>query len=235
MDLVKRLQNIFWTLCDRINPPAKFKVGGTEFEIYSSSIKGYFPAEVAFRTEKEVYKDMLSEAEEKDVFYDVGANTGFYSCLMGLKDLSVCSFEPNPFTYPELRQNLERNDADGFKVLELAVSDEEGEALFESTNSPIGRAALSSEDSETAVEVEKATIDSLDLPEPDIIKIDIEGHELEALRGMKSTLNTFQPLIYIEAHSKNQKQEIRSFLENEGFETETLSSRWDGNIFLKAS
>jgi len=53
-------------------------------------------------------------------------------------------------------------------------------------------------------------IEKKDLPKPDLIKIDIEGMEYNALLGMAETLNKHKPLLYIEIHGSNERNKIEN-------------------------
>src|SRR5438105_5298964 len=71
--------------------------------------------------EPEVTRILLCELRQDDVFYDVGANVGYYAChalKMGLT--SVFAFEPDPLSAAVLRLNLRLNQFTAGEVVELA-------------------------------------------------------------------------------------------------------------------
>lgn len=78
--------------------------------------------------ERSVFEDLLSRVRPDDVFYDLGANRGMYTCLTGrsLTDGQIVSFEPNQNAMEWLRKNVELNEIGGRTTLyQAAVSDSE--------------------------------------------------------------------------------------------------------------
>jgi FkbM family methyltransferase len=221
-------------LIARLRGFSVFEVEGKTYRFESDYITGYWEMEYFFRSESDMYEDAIDEADEGDVFYDVGANIGCFSCIMAREGAEVMAFEPNSQMVQELRENLQRNDADA-EVLEYAVSDQEGEAELTNNKGSDGTEKLIEDSSESeSVSVEKRKLDNTDLPAPDIVKIDTEGHELEVLGGMERILMEEQPILYIEAHGDSELSVIRERLGEEEYSTEILFSREDGNHLLKS-
>jgi FkbM family methyltransferase len=124
---------------------------------------------------------------------DIGANIGYYTLLASRAvgpDGCVYAFEPDPRSCRSLRKNLAANDARNVHVVDKAASDASGSrTLFMSdtaTHSGLHRSMGDS--SPRTVEVEAVTIDELEIPTVDVIKMDIEGEEPGALLGMVETL-----------------------------------------------
>lgn len=63
-------------------------------------------------------------------------------------------------------------------------------------------------------------LDSLGLPGPTVVKIDVEGAEVAALRGMTETLRTHRPVVIVEVHS-DQEGRVRQELSRAGYKTVT--------------
>jgi FkbM family methyltransferase len=140
------------------------------------------------------------------VFYDVGANVGFYSLLasevVGPRGL-VFAFEPLPRNVAYLKKHLELNRVANVDVLELALGEQTGIASF--TSEPSGFMGRLSDFGGLPVAV--ASLDSLlakrRLVPPHSIKIDIEGSELLALRGAISCIQRHRPLIFLATHGRD--------------------------------
>lgn len=67
------------------------------------------------KSEQEVLEDILTEISAGDTIYDIGANVGLYSCLIGSKEPNcmVYSFEPHPTNVEALSRNLKLNNVKG--------------------------------------------------------------------------------------------------------------------------
>jgi len=139
-----------------------------------------------------------------DIFFDLGANFGFYSCyvlpLCGTSG-AVHAFEANPCLIPHLRRSVELNAQFGaIHVNGLAVGKESGKYLELYDPDRIGGSSLYphewlNRDSKVLVPI--VTIDEYvrtnGIKRIDVMKIDIEGAELDALQGMAETLRICPP------------------------------------------
>jgi len=159
-------------------------------------------------TEGETQEVMQEALAAGDVFYDLGANIGFLSlvaaALVG-SDGAVYSFEPLPANVAILRANAKRNSLDQIEVIEMAISDKPGGATL-----AIGRSDQDGKLEKNVVRAGKSSISVAvttidDYVEagarpPTLIKIDVEGVELAALRGMSNTLRQYHPRLICELH-----------------------------------
>jgi FkbM family methyltransferase len=158
-----------------------------------------------------------------DVFFDIGANVGIYSILAAtLVNCQVYSFEPHIINALELMKNVRLNSLeDRVKVLTLALNDVETLLDFNyaseepgSSGSQLGhtRNELGADFSPVLSEMKLTT--SLDdlvllkriLPQPNIIKIDVDGNDLKILQGMDSIMSFMSlRIVQVEIHPDNNK------------------------------
>jgi len=142
------------------------------------------------------------------VFYDVGANVGFFGLIAARivgPTGAVYAFEPVAEVAAEARANAERNAIENLHVVEAAASDRTGRASLIVTRHP-GGATLSGadagDDATGTVGVATVRIDELvasgEIRPPDSVKIDVEGVELEVLDGMGDTLTRHRPVVVCE-------------------------------------
>ena len=170
-------------------------------------------------------------------FYDVGANAGFYTLLGSVLvgDGNVFAFEPVTQNLRYLRQHLVLNHFQNVEVLEIAVSDKNGSALFEiEQTGSMGRLS----DGGT-VTVQTTTLDSLleqgKILPPNYIKMDIEGGELAALRGAEKCIRKYRPQIFLATHGQEIHSQCYQLLESWGFECQLfeLTSDWFGEVVAR--
>src|SRR5688572_11850872 len=140
------------------------------------------------------------------VVFEVGAFQGILTLFFSSRAKEVIAYEPNPPSYNRVMQNLRLNGRNNVRVRNLAVGEREGTITLmtdplmpggTSGDPTVAGQIQGSLASATAVEVRVVTLDediaAASLPAPDLIKIDIEGMELPALKGMVATLTTHHP------------------------------------------
>lgn len=143
------------------------------------------------------------------VLLDVGANQGEFS-LFAAKRVSqgaVYSFEPLPSMFNRLLCNVKINSFTNVKAFEIAVGSEDGKLSLvnpQTENEGIASAYWGAGAGPEVV-VKLRSLDSLwrelKWPHVDLIKLDIEGGELFALRGARELLTSLRPTILIEINS----------------------------------
>jgi FkbM family methyltransferase len=175
-------------------------------------------------------------------FVDVGAHIGYYS-LKAARQVgsagSVVAIEPNPATLANLRTNIGLSHASQIRVAAVACSDRRTQLqLFLSPRGNTGMASLSQENASrfgapahTSVTVDAMPLDeilgSLALSRVDVIKMDIEGAELTALKGARDTLRRFRPVLVLEMIDEQLRSmgaseaQLRAFLTAENYAEET--------------
>jgi FkbM family methyltransferase len=157
------------------------------------------------RREADLVTRVLAPGE---VFWDVGANLGYFTLLAGAclqNSGQVVAFEPGPDAYACLTANIALNSFTNILAYQVAASDRAGEAVLHSVQGqPDGRANLFRAGGGQTVSTRVATA-ALDgwrrqhsLAGPDFIKLDVEGAELMALTGARETLAEGDPLLLVE-------------------------------------
>lgn len=159
--------------------------------------------------EPEISSFLQQELTEDDVFYDVGANVGFTSFVALTKGVKhVFAFEPDPINLQVFNTNLNLNKdlRDRCTIIGKAISESPGRLSF--THAPsanMGLGKLSSSGGSNTIEVDVTTLDAFvagceGVIAPTVIKIDVEGWELQVLRGGIKTITNHRPrLIVFEA------------------------------------
>lgn len=129
------------------------------------------------------------------VFVDIGANIGYYSLLAStiVKDEGkVIAFEPEPINFRTLRENVRLNNFCNIICEQLAISDkDETKYLFIDSQNAGGHHLYDSKDGAKAIAVKATSLDAYcdnKFKKLDLIKMDIQGYEPIALRGMRKQL-----------------------------------------------
>lgn len=152
------------------------------------------------------------------IILDVGANVGSHTIYWALerKAKKVYSFEPFAPTFDILSNNIILNKlTDVVTIFNKGLSNEACKAkvkMFRACN--VGGTAFTKSNDGDA---DFIPLDSIQFSEKiDLIKIDVEGHEIETLEGARETIYKHKPVIVIE--SFNKKDEVDNFLIPMGYE-----------------
>lgn len=169
----------------------------------------------AFRSTR-VYEDRFSEAlrseiRESDIVWDVGANIGLYTfefaSLVG-KTGAVVAFEPNKECYDQIQKRIQHDDVVNVQLIPAGLG-----SATESAFMQVGQSAMSvdsrvvdaSESTNESIRIQLYSgddvVSNLSVPSPNVMKIDVEGFELDCLKGMSKLLqdHAFRS-VFIEVH-----------------------------------
>lgn len=167
------------------------------------------------------------------VFYDLGANIGFFSLLASRlvgEAGKIFSFEPDPVTAGRLRRNIEKNQITNVTVIEAGVASSTGKFRFLPANSSspdrgVGKFAAMGEISPgEAIQCYALDDFARERAHPHAIKCDVEGMEVEVIRGARSVFSSFKPLIVFEIHSAANGVEVKSLCRGHGYEMQTIDA-----------
>lgn len=180
--------------------------------------------------ERYVVTKLLKIIKSGDICWDIGANIGFYTCLLAsqVKDTgAVIAFEPAARTCGYLQENVFLNEFTNVTVVNNGLGDntEQRHLYYSQAALAEGTASLKYPNGRTASE--RVTLDTIDnligkLPTPDFIKIDVEGYQLEVLRGGEHFLKTHAPLLMAELKdvgetNRDDFSEIEKYITNLGY------------------
>lgn len=171
---------------------------------------------------------------KKGVFIDIGANIGQTSLNLSKKlgtiPHTVLAFEPFPSTFNKLETNIRLNSFSSIKIFNVALGNEKKTIEMEMscpTNS--GGYKISPKNSsfkDQLVQVNQEKLDDYYSLEDliNFIKIDVEGYEMEVLKGAEQIIKKHKPVLVIELNDKsliNQNssaKQVCQFIKNLGYE-----------------
>jgi len=143
---------------------------------------------------------------DKDIFFDIGANVGWYSINVGLsrRSAQIYCFEPIPYTYAFLQKNLQLNAVSNVMAHNFGFSNRSGEFDFYFYAEHSGNASSANVSNRDDVEVLKCKLRTLDEYmsqenlSVDFIKCDVEGAELMVFQGGLQTIRRYKPIVFSE-------------------------------------
>lgn len=242
-----RLYRTYWAARHRINRGVCHQSIGDTSVAFRTDTPDEFRHCSTLVGEQAVIEDLLRRVGPDDVFYDVGSYLGIYSCLVtaGTPGVRTVAFEPNTPKRRRLRHTVAANDLP-IEVVPYALGADEGVVAF-ATGKGEGDpnvAQLAMREREVTIDVDLRTADGLvdcgELPAPTVMKVDVEGAELDALRGASDVLTDDAcRLVYCEVHPSllpsfgGSAEEVRALLEDCGFSVTQVGGRSD-EFFLRA-
>ena len=156
--------------------------------------------------ERHVITKLLKILKPGDICWDIGANIGFYTCLLAAlveDNGAVVAFEPASRTCGYLHENVSLNKFTNVTVVNMGLGDRQEQRPLHYSEAGLAEGTASLKYAEGRAASERVTLDTIDnlireLPTPDFIKIDVEGYQLEVLRGGELLLKTHAPLLIAE-------------------------------------
>ena len=156
---------------------------------------------------------------------DVGANKGLYTYFLAKHAKEVIAFEP----HENLSRFLQKATASNVTVINKCLSDKEETVDFHvpivngkvSYNSSSLEADMLAGYETNTIQLESAPLDQFNIENVGYIKIDVEGHEMNVLKGAKKTIQTSRPILQIEILTENgdvSNHEVVQFLQDLDYE-----------------
>jgi FkbM family methyltransferase len=153
------------------------------------------------------------QVEELDVFIantsdrrrllDVGALHGIFSLVFAADAPAkqALAVDASPLPFAKLLYNIHRNGAENITAVECALSDESGtlEMHYEAEHAVAGPHTHGADPLRVNTETGDRLCERYGF-EPDVVKIDVEGHELRVIQGLRDTIRRSRPLLFLELH-----------------------------------
>ncbi len=208
-----RLANAFWKIL--------FQIGKNKKGVFSFTDKNQKTHNISFRAgnsqfiaiylnyfckygyEPEVMSLLDTLSDGQTIFYDIGANWGFHAIYLASKPNfrgKIFAFEPVPETYADLCSVvLQAGLSESIECVNFALSNKSGSRFMEYPGflkSLSGMAKFSNIN--RGFVVKTSTLDHLKATNPDLIKLDVEGAEIEVLLGGQEMILRSKPMIIFE-------------------------------------
>jgi|TARA_B100001063_G_scaffold187736_1_gene177990 FkbM family methyltransferase len=205
-----------------------FKIGGINFYLdFLDPIDRQIILNKKYENDQVVFIEREMEKNLFEYFLDIGANSGYYSFFFAnkFKNLKVKAYEPNFDAFNKFKKTLNKNSFKNIEVFNFGLSDQEKKVKMYSlithnythSNSTISKNL-------NDVDIENYNIFEALLKLGDnqfnfyekklLIKIDVEGHEIETLKGLIKNLLNNKCLILIEISNKKFSEVNRYLVKN---------------------
>lgn len=190
------------------------------------------------KDESDMIEKLICFENEKKVFFDIGANIGWYSIMVAKsnRNILVNSFEPIPKTFSSLKGNVKLNSLPNISIHNFGFSDKSGEFDFYYYPEGSGNASSANVTGRSDVEVVKCKVKTLDEyvnasnVQIDFIKCDVEGAELLVFKGGLNIIKKNKPIIFSEILRKWSEKfnynpnEIFNFFRDLGYKAFTVKN-----------
>lgn len=179
-------------------------VDGLEWRYEPDSWMSALGKEVGWEHEPQDFASILAGLKSGGAYVDIGAHVGGFAIPVALRypDVEVYAFEPVPRTRSWLQANLARNGAtDRVTVFDCALGSEPGEVTMTGVDGVANHIAEAGKAGPGSVTVALKTLDSLlldSVARVDVIKCDVEGAELLAMKGAEQILRRDRPVLVLE-------------------------------------
>ncbi|MEG3637860.1 FkbM family methyltransferase [Magnetococcus sp. PR-3] len=182
--------------------------------------------------EKVVGETMARLVPQQGVCLDIGSHRGFMAGIMALNGAkAVYCFEPMPENIKHLQRFKQLNAKLPLHLKPYAVGGRQGEASFSIMNdNSMGKLADSSfqsgRDHQQEITVQVRRLDDLvrvgEIEPPHLMKVDVEGAEMEVLEGAVETIEQHLPIMIVEVHTMDLAVACDAWLKARGYQVEVL-------------
>jgi len=229
----------------KLDPTVFRRIEGTNIPVAMKMIRDATLVVSGKSVETEILAafDLLCEISKPSVFWDVGANIGYYAwaSLQKKSVKQVLMFEPDPVNFRLLNATIHRNGLTQCQVKNVALSNQEGTAefLIDEASGATGALSIASKDDndyslhhaygmKNLVICQTMTVDGLiqrGNPPPDLMKIEVEGAENLVFEGARKCLAENEPCIIVETSNFGMVSQICQ----QGYQAFAID---DGNFVL---
>jgi FkbM family methyltransferase len=181
--------------------------------------------------EKKTTDWLMSHLQREKTFVDVGHSTGWFSMLAAKTGCKVIGFEPMDIAYNRALENMRLNELD-YTIHNAAVSDSTGETkIYFNPTVPITTGASLDSSVRSKLNTKFATVKTVRLDdllmdeEISLIKIDVEGHELNVLKGAENIIQKCKPNLVLEANDDHHLKILENWLKEYSYTYEIADER----------
>ena len=199
--------------------PSNFVINIDGMKYYMN--KNYSNFALSVSTEPNIFDFIKKTLKPGQTYVDIGCYIGFYALhsakLVGAEG-KVIAIDANPENIEIVKKNVEINKISNLAAYNFAITDKDGYSDFYLTKLSAANSLQKRELFPTIakIKIQTSTLDTLDslksIDEIDLLKIDIEGSEVDCLKGARHVLEKTRNII-VECHSTQNKHRVEKFLQ----------------------
>ena len=161
--------------------------------------------------------NILRFVQPQDVVFDIGVNIGFYLLNFAKKANhgNVYGFEPNPIVFEFAKKNCELNQFQHVNLHNIGLGHVESSFQMAQINDNLGMNKIVAESTSGSFTVQVQRLDDFvnqeSIAKVDVMKIDVEGFEMNVLLGAEEVINKHKPFLFIEIDEANLNGNKASF------------------------
>lgn len=229
-DIKKELENIKKSFTIK---NSQIKILGSIVLFVPDHLTDYIQREIVCSEdfyEREILAFLDSYLQDSAVIVDAGANIGNHSLYWATQRSAkkIFAFEPVQQTYSKLKKNIELNELSNvIEPLNIALGEHNNHAeILQYHPENIGGTSLKeNENGEIIVNKLDFVLDNK-ITKLDLLKVDVEGFEVQVLKGSRNTISKFKPIILVECFGEKRKT-VKLLMKSYGYKLE--NKLIDGN------
>jgi len=206
----------------RFSREVGLRLGGATHVIGPDTTEIYSLEEIYVREQYDRHPDFIPQSGWN--VFDVGANVGVFAVRQALRGAVVWAFEPNVSCYRRLVRSIEANGlSHSVSPFNAALGAASGKGIVVvpgaghwTTSGQVSTVQTNTAGSEIQVSSLDDVTEAEQVTEIDLLKVDVEGAELEVLRGARKSLRAVKKAI-VEYHSSQLRAEAMKVLGGHGF------------------
>lgn len=149
--------------------------------------------------ESHIVNFLKNNLTKESIFVDVGSNYGWHSIIASKLCKEVYSFEPQSLMYEIQKMSVNENNINNLKIFNIALGENIGQlemSKIDYYNEGVNIGDLSIGNGGEKIELK--SLDSINLPKIDMIKIDVQGYEKFVIDGAINSINKNKPIMIVE-------------------------------------
>jgi FkbM family methyltransferase len=196
---------------------------GLQWRRHHRYVNGFWTGQFELPVQEALHREL----KPGGIFYDVGANAGFFALvawnLVGAAG-RVVAIDPDPANIESIEEQFSLNRCENCRTIGVAVSDHDGVGQFSRSAPGCSKGRLGANGEGETFDVPLQTLDGIsDLVGPaNLIKLDVEGAEVAALQGAHRLLAEHSPKWLIEVHDDQCAAGVRQILTDHKYRMTTL-------------